>query len=178
MLVVSRYKPVSESSQNILAKIVHLYKYRFIEDLHVPLGKIMVKRIFQSNLPIPDAIIPVPLHPRRLRWRGFNQSELLANHISNNLVANFTIPIKKDWLLRKRFTQPQMKIKKYSERLDNLQGAFTLNPKTPIQNLQGKTLLLIDDIATTGATLFECAKILKASGAKKVFSVVIARQET
>jgi phosphoribosylpyrophosphate synthetase len=84
-----------------------------------------------------------------------------------------------------------MKIKKYQERLTNLQNAFAINsvtnrlpfftwtPSVQVTQaiLAGKTILLIDDIATTGATLFECAKILKQNGAKKVFGAVIARQE-
>mgnify|MGYP002385927606 FL=1 len=180
LLVACRYKNSSPDNQNILAKLVHLYKYRFIEDLHMPLGKILIKAILQSQLPIPDIIIPIPLHPRRLRWRGFNQSDLLAGYIGNHLTANFTIPIENDWLRRKKFTQPQMKIKKYTERLANLQDAFFLDPNiidNTKKSLHGKTILLVDDIATTGATLFECAKILKTSGVKKVFAIVLARQE-
>lgn len=180
LIVSSKYKSASVQGQSILAKLIHLYKYRFIEDLHAPLGKIIIKALMRSNLPIPDIILPIPLHPKRLRWRGFNQSGLLAEYLSNHLTANFTIPIRDDWLRRKKFTRPQMKIKKYSERLENLQDAFSFNPDLLAQNrkdLQGKTLLLVDDVATTGATLFECAKTLKKGGAKKVFAVVIARQE-
>ena len=177
MIVSSRYKSASDHAENILAKLIHLYKYRFIEDLHIPLGKIIIKALLHSRLPLPDMILPVPLHLRRLRWRGFNQSKLLADYLGNHLTANFQIPAQDDWLLRKKFTQPQMKIKKYSERLDNLQNAFSLNPDFPTQSLQDKTILLVDDVATTGATLFECAKVLKKGGAKKVFAVVIARQE-
>jgi ComF family protein len=185
LLVASGYK------ENNIRKFVHLYKYRFVEDLHIPLGKLLTKTILQSNLPIPDLILPVPLHSRRLRWRGFNQSQLLAEYVSQNLTPNLEIPVDKNLLTRQKYTPPQMKIKKYQERLTNLQNAFAINsvtnrlpfftwtPSVQVTQaiLAGKTILLIDDIATTGATLFECAKILKQNGAKKVFGAVIARQE-
>ena len=179
-----------------LDKLVHLYKYRFIEDLHVPLGKILVKIVSESELPIPDIIIPVPLHKRRLRWRGFNQAELLANYLSENLAPGFAIPVFSNLIVRQKYTPPQMKIGKYADRQKNMQDAFRINASSislspflrrdvpvgqrgkALQNfLNGKTFLLVDDIATTGATLFECAKILKQNGAKKVFAAVIARQE-
>ncbi|MFA5994800.1 MAG: phosphoribosyltransferase family protein, partial [Parcubacteria group bacterium] len=125
-------------------------------------------------------LVPVPLHPRRLRWRGFNQSALLAEYVGKNLTTGFEIPNHPNLLQRKRYTPPQMKIKKYAQRIANLQQAFSLRKTaaTDMPNsLQGKTILLVDDVATTGTTLFECAKVLKAGGAKKVFAVVIARQE-
>jgi len=168
LIVASKYK------ENNIDKLVHLYKYRFIEDLSVPLGKILVAAILKSQLPIPDIIIPVPLHPRRLRWRGFNQSQLLAEYIGKNLAPNFEIPVAADLLRRKKYTPPQMKIKTYSERQNNLKNAFTVNDTEEIKD---KNIILVDDIATTGSTLFECAKVLKQNGAKKVFGVVIARQE-
>ncbi|EKE10770.1 MAG: hypothetical protein ACD_15C00204G0022 [uncultured bacterium] len=163
-----------------IRKLIHLYKYKFIEDLHVPLGNLMLKIILSSKIPLPDMIIPVPLHPRRLRWRGFNQSQLLADYIGKNIAAGFEIPVCENILFRKKYTSPQMKIKKYSQRLSNLEDALDVkkNDKNHLSNdLKNKTILLIDDVATTGATIFECAKILKANGAKKVFGVVVARQE-
>lgn len=168
LLVATKYK------KNDLDRIVHLYKYRFIEDLGVALGKIIVKNILASDLPLPDIIIPVPLHPRRLRWRGFNQSKILAEHISRNLAPGLEIPVAENILKRKKYTPPQMKIKKYSERKKNLKDAFSIEDAAPIKN---NTILLIDDIATTGTTLSECAEALKRAGAKKVFAAIIARQE-
>jgi competence protein ComFC len=168
LLTATKYR------ENNLAKIVHLYKYNFVEDLHVPLAKLLVKIILKNNLPLPDLIVPVPLHKRRLRWRGFNQSELLANYVSQNITPGFSIPVAPDLIKRQKYTPPQMQIGKYSERRKNMQDAFIFNSD---QNIRDKKILLIDDVATTGATLFECAKVLKANGAKKVFATVIARQE-
>ncbi len=168
LLVAARYK------EGGLDKFVHLYKYRFIEDLHIPFGKILTQRLLSSSLPIADIIVPVPLHPRRLRWRGFNQSKLLAEHISRNIAPGLEISVAENILQRRRYTPPQMKVKKYSERKANLQDAFAIGSPEPIK---GKSILLVDDISTTGATLFECARILKENGAKKVFAAVISRQE-
>ena len=74
-----------------VAQAVHFYKYRFIPDLHIQLGNLMIKAIQKTDLPLPDIIIPIPLHPRRLRWRGFNQSALLAKHISLKLLPGTEI---------------------------------------------------------------------------------------
>jgi len=169
LLVASNYK------ENNIAKLVHLFKYNFIPDLHIPLGKILAKTILTANLPLPDIIIPIPLHARRLRFRGFNQAQLLAEYLSNQLTPGFMIPVFSNILLRKIPTPPQMKIKKYAERQANIRNAFGLDPKI-INLIKGKNILLIDDIATTGATLNECARMLKQNGAKKIFGTVIARQ--
>jgi len=194
LIAATKYK------ENNLSKIIHLYKYNFIRDLSVPLGKILVKAFLDNNLPLPDFIVPVPLHSRRLRWRGFNQSELLADYVSQNLTPGLEIPVLKDILIRKKHTPPQMKVKKYAERRKNIQDAFEINIKCHPELVSGsnkpkkldsgseagmttgdllkkKTILLVDDIATTGATLNECARILKSAGAKKVFALVLARQE-
>lgn len=162
-----------------ISHLVHLYKYSFLFDLSIPLGKLLVKSFIQNNLPLPDFILPVPLHARRLRWRGFNQAELLSRYISQNITPAFSIPVITDLIIRERYTLPQMKIKTYSERQKNIRGAFRISPKNPavIEKIRGKKILLIDDIATTGATLLECGKLLKKSGAKEVFGAVIARQE-
>src|SRR4030042_7173164 len=155
---------VAASYQNkIVAKMAHYYKYRFVEDLSVPLGKILVNSFLDSRLSLPEIIIPVPLHKRRLRWRGFNPAELLAAYICKNLTPGFEIPLADNLLVRKRYTHPQMKIKNYSRRKNNIANAFELKNSREIRN---KIILLVDDIATTGATLFECAKILKQHGAK------------
>ena len=163
-----------EYGNEILKSAIHLYKYRFIHGLHNPLGIILVKCFEQSSLPIPEIIIPIPLHPHRLRWRGFNQSKLIANHLGKKLLANFEIPVGIDILIRKRYTQPQKSISNHSDRNANISGAFSV-AKT--EAIKGKRILIIDDVATTGATLFECAKMLKQAGAKSVHALVLARQQ-
>jgi ComF family protein len=154
--------------------MIHLFKYNFIEDLKIPLGKIMVAAFINHRIPLPDILIPVPLHKRKIRSRGFNQSELLADFLSENLAPGMALPVIKDALKRKKSTLSQMKIKNYRERRENIRGAFTiLKP----EEIRRKNILLVDDVATTGATLLECARILKAAGARKISAIVIARQE-
>jgi ComF family protein len=163
-------------NENNISKLIHSYKYNFVRDLSAPLGEILVKSLLKSDLPLPNFIVPVPLHPRRLRWRGFNQAELLANFVSQKLTPGFEIPVINDLLIRKKYSSPQMKIKNYSERKSNIQNSFAINQKS-LETVKGKKILLVDDVATTASTLLECAKILKINGASKVFAVVVARQE-
>jgi ComF family protein len=169
LIVAARY------TEGNISKLVHLFKYNFVEDLSAPLGKLLTRALLDSGHSVPDFIIPVPLHPRRLRWRGFNQAELLANYASQNLTPGFAIPVLGKYLRRTRYTPAQMKIKDYFQRQKNMRDAFSATAES--LTIKNKNILLIDDIATTGATLFECARTLKLNGAKKVFAAVIARQE-
>jgi len=111
--------------------------------------------------------MPVPLHPKRLRQRGFNQSLFLARHVAKRLHTELDFIS----LRRVRYTSPQTGLKK-EERRKNVHGAFQLNNP---ENVKGKTVLLIDDVATTGNTLNECARILRKSGSDKVLGLVMAR---
>jgi len=160
--------------EKIIPKIIHAFKYKFILNLQYPLGEIMTRAILSSNLPLADFIIPIPLHSKRMRWRGFNQSLLLAEYIGKNITPGIKVPILSDALYRNKNTSSQMKIKNYQKRKENIFNAFSVINKKAVER---KNIFLIDDIATTGATLFECASILKKAGAKKVFAIVIARQE-
>ena len=169
MIVSAKYKDVSF--------LIHKYKYAFAKDLSFVLGKIISGSLGQNGAPLPDAIIPVPLHGRRKRWRGFNQSELLAEYIGKNLLPNFPLPVLNDILVRKKYSRPQMRIKDHSARKKNITSAFALSKDFSPCRIEEKNILLVDDVATTGATLFECARVLKSAGAKKVFAAVIARQE-
>ena len=112
-----------------------------------------------------DEIIPVPLHPSRLRKRGFNQAEILARELGERC----GLPVRTDVLYRIRRTSPQ-KLLGRQERLQNLKGAFGVSAEwTPCGNV-----LLIDDIYTTGATLERAARVLKKAGAQKVFFLTIS----
>ncbi|MEI7890346.1 MAG: ComF family protein [bacterium] len=166
--------PACSYNQSIVSKAVHLFKYRFIKDLSVTLANLMTRAAQKTEFPIPDLIIPVPLHQKRLRWRGFNQSQLLARKFANNLLPNIKLKLSTKILLRNRNTSPQMNIEDWVGRQQNISEAFSVSPTADIKN---KTVLLVDDIATTGSTIFECAKTLKLAGAKEVFAIVIARQE-
>jgi len=120
-----------------------------------------------ADLSEPDIILPVPLHPKRLRERHFNQSALIARACFPGKRQK----IAPDVLVRHRATPPQTGLRG-SERRKNLSGAFSLN--TPKQ-IQGKGILLIDDVFTTGSTVNECAKVLRRAGAKRIEVFTLAR---
>ena len=166
---------VSDFKNPLVEKALKFFKYKFISDLELPLSVLMKKylklltldkkfNVFESN----PLLIPVPLHPRRLNWRGFNQSELLARNIADTFQMEMAIEV----IERIGNTIPQADIKEREERLKNLNGIFKIKNKN---QLVGREVLLVDDICTTGATLNECAKVLKQSGASRVVSLVIAR---
>lgn len=113
-----------------------------------------------------DAIVPVPLHPRRLRQRGFNQAEILARCVAECAA----LPLE-NALERVRYTRPQWRLSR-GKRADNLARAFRAAPRAAVR---GKNCLLIDDICTTGRTLEECAAALKSAGAARVGAFVLAR---
>ena len=157
---------------SLLPRAIHTFKYRFIPDLADPLGQVLKNALEKSAVLLPDAIIPVPLHPRRLRFRGFNQSELLARTLAQAIAPGLDIPVLAHGLTRTRYTKPQMKTDSRTERLDNLKNAFAVSDEAA---LQGRSIWLIDDVATTGATLEECAIVLKKAGVSSVFGIVLAR---
>jgi ComF family protein len=159
---------------SLLPYAIHTFKYRFIPGLSAPLGDFLTEVVQRSALPLPDLIIPVPLHRRRLRFRGFNQSELLARELSQSLTPGLEIPLMSDILLRIRHTKPQMKTESREERLANLKNAFAM-AEGKKETIRGKYIWLVDDVATTGTTLEECAAVLKQHGAKRVFGVVLAQ---
>ena len=155
---------------------IHVLKYEFVTELAYPLGILLVDSVSATDLPIPDALIPVPLHPWRFRFRGFNQASLIAGILASELTPGLPIPLREDILRRTRFTLSQARSKSAKERRENLSGAFALyEGKDLREEIKGKTFWLIDDVATTGTTLEECARILKKHGAKKVFGIVLAR---
>jgi ComF family protein len=163
----------SSYHQSPVANAIHMYKYRFICDLHIPLASLLIKSLQKTEIPLPDIILPIPLHPRRLRWRGFNQAALLAKILSENLILPNEIPFHDTLLYRNRYTTSQKEISNYLSRKSNVAGAFSLKSNEQVQN---KIILIVDDVVTTGSTIFECAKVLKQAGAKEVFAIAVARQ--
>ncbi len=169
LLIAADYKePLVERSLKFL-------KYKFITDLSGPLS-VLVKRylkwlslnkklnVFEDN----PLLVPVPLHQRRLNWRGFNQSQLLAKNISDA----FQMEMAEGVIVRPINTLPQADIKERKERMKNLNGIFSVVDKNKVN---GRKIILVDDVCTTGATLNECARVLKNNGATKVIGLVVAR---
>ncbi len=150
----------------LLKKLVHYFKYKFIRELAQPLALLLAQSLRHSHLPAPDILVAVPLHHRRMRWRGFNQSQELLNAL------DLQIPQDSKHLIRNKFTSPQVKRGTRTKRQKNLVGAFTVTDRTIFD---GKNVLLIDDVTTTATTLNECARTLKKAGAKNVSGLVLAR---
>ncbi|TXH01806.1 MAG: ComF family protein [Candidatus Moraniibacteriota bacterium] len=158
----------------LVTELIHALKYRFLEPAHIPLVDLLETSLAHHSLPLPESIIPVPLHPRRLRFRGFNQAELIARTLAKRLTPGLPLPVDTTSLRRIRFTKPQMKTETREERQSNLTGAFAATA-TVAGPLVGRYVWLIDDVATTGTTLEACALALKQAGVKKVWGVVVAR---
>jgi ComF family protein len=151
-----------------LKTVIHLFKYGGRSGLVSFLGPLLAS-FARTWAPAEKAtlVMPVPLHPRRLRERGFNQSKLLAGYVARALGTGMDFLS----LRRVKFTIPQTGLGK-KERRKNVQRAFDL--KTP-ERISGETVLLVDDVATTGTTLNECARVLSKAKAERVFALVIAR---
>lgn len=153
---------------DVVKKCICLLKYDGKTQLADPLGKLMrdfaVKNMAAEDI---DMIVPVPLHPVKLRERQFNQSELLAALLARKMNKKMI----KDRVRRIKYTAPQTELKK-DERRRNVKGAFLVRKGSYFNE---KTVLLVDDVLTTGATMHECAKALKDAGAKKVVALALAR---
>lgn len=163
LLVAASYK------DKILKQAIHIYKYRFIKDLSEPLSRILIKYLQELPFNLSQlVIVPVPLHRRRLRWRGFNQAQLLSQEVA----SYFNCPLSDDVLIRQRHSKPQMKIKDKDLRRENIKRAFICPEPGEIKD---KRILLVDDVCTTASTLKECARTLKRAGAKEIWGLVLAR---
>lgn len=144
---------------------VHRFKYQGWRRLAGPLAQLLAERIVIEGL-ASAAVVPVPLHPQRQRQRGFNQSELLAGELRRRLGLREP----RGRLMRVRATAPQVG-KDRAHRWENVRDAFGWRGPA----LGGGAMMLIDDVATTGATLEACAAALKAAGAGPVIGVTVAR---
>ena len=160
--IISKY-PYSKDMRTI----IHNLKYRGKTDLAVNLGRSLGKMIREDKrIKNWDLLIPVPLHRVKKRSRGYNQSELLSDKICD-LTA-----IRQDnsTLVRHRYTKNQAALP-IRERADNVKGAFSIADKT---NVEGKKIILVDDVITTGSTVSECIRVLKDAGAKEVAALSAA----
>lgn len=160
--------PREETEEHPLREVVQRFKYGRKVSLGKPLGRLMAKGCygFFQGCPL-DVIIPVPLHPKRLRWRGFNQAVILAREVSRL----WQVPMDPFFLFRSRETPPQTQLRE-EERRKNVRSAFSLNPE---KSVEGKRLLLVDDVYTSGATVNECSRTLVRAGAKEVYVLTLAR---
>jgi ComF family protein len=162
------------SYQSGLRELIHLLKFGGVRPAASVLGYMLGEAIsrLEPEFPAGDmALIPVPLHRSKLRQRGFNQAELTARAALNARERGDRLRLCTGVLIRKRETASQIGLTSHQRR-ENLRGAFAVaQPKVVL----GREVLLVDDVYTTGATVSECARVLRRAGATKVWVATIAR---
>jgi ComF family protein len=146
-----------------------IHQLKFGGQLHwvPPLVDLLVQAGHHQDMTAADLLVPVPLHPKRLSQRGFNQAGLLARDYGKRL----GIEVRFDLLERTSWTVPQTHLNR-EERLQNVKGVFRA-PRP--DRIEGRTVLVLDDVFTTGSTLNECARVLKAAGAAEAHAVTVGR---
>ncbi len=149
----------------LVLEAIHRFKYQ----RQLLYGKLLGEIMRQASditaiVASADLLLPVPLHPRRLQWRGFNQALLLAETFRGK-------PVTREVLCRARPTLPQVGLSS-QERLANVKGAFLV--RQPHQ-VAGRNVVILDDVYTTGATVAECARVLRRAGAARIEIVTVAR---
>ena len=151
----------------VIRQAIHNFKYDNLRDIASLLAGYMYECLKEHSLDA-DIIIPVPLHPRRLRERGYNQAALLARKLGE--MAG--IPVQEDRLIRRLHTRSLATSPSREARYDIVSNAFAVNG-----GFQGKRVLLVDDVSTTGATLNAGARMMKAAGAAYVSGIVVALEQ-
>lgn len=151
----------------VARQAIHQLKYGNLKAVSPCLAELLADYLGANPLP-GEALIPVPLHPKRLRERGYNQSKLLACELGKLI----SLPVIQNCLVRVKEAKPQVKATSLEERQRNVTGAFSCqNAK-----VSGKQIILIDDVCTSGATLESCAEALKSKGAICVWGLTLARE--
>ncbi len=159
--------PATDYKEPITRTLIHRLKFARDRDAAKPLAQLLIQHITETNMDYRTCeIIPIPLSKRRERSRGFNQSELIAKHISDKL----KIPLNK-LLLRTRHSSPQSETNDADERAINVKGAFDVRS----MQLCPKKIILLDDVTTSGATFREAATTLKKAGARTIYAVAVAK---
>ncbi len=150
-----------------LREMVHLFKFQGRLDIGKKLASLLVSLYRRTPELAADVVLPVPLHKKRLKARGFNQSEVLARALARCC----RLPLANKALARKKNTPPQSELAGRARR-KNVAKAFVAQRPFP---LAGKRVLLVDDIYTTGSTVAECSRTLLAAGARQVAVLTLAR---
>src|SRR5713226_4925451 len=163
---IARYRTTAEDEPGSLPALIRRHKY----GLDQSVGRALAE-FFGDELPLKaddyDVVVPVPLHWRRLWWRGFNQAALLAGEVATRL----RLPLDTTSMTRRRRTAPQT-ARHHDERIKNVRRAFAVTHPERVKN---RRVLIVDDVMTTGATVDECARVLVAAGAARVDVFTLAR---
>ena len=153
---------VSNYDHPYLQKAIHEFKYNKIQGLKNVLGNCLAEAVAEQDLNKTE-LIPVPIHKKRRLERGFNQSELLTAVVAEKISNSFSFTK----VVKTKNTASQMSLKK-EKRISNLSGSFKVIGKSP------RKVILIDDVCSTGNTLKEVAKVLKAGGTNEIVALVLA----
>ena len=151
----------------VIRKAIHQLKYRNLKAISPCLAELLADYLRANSLP-GEALVCVPLHPRRLRERGYNQSSLLAKELGRRI----DLPVIEDCLIRVKQAQPQVRAVDVEERRRNVADAFVCRD----ERVSGRQIILVDDVCTSGATLESCAVALKNKGATSVWGLTLARE--
>ena len=163
--------------QTLTKKLVYQFKYQpYLKDLAKTLASILAEHFVISGKNTDEIwknsiLVPIPLDKKKLKNRGYNQTEELAKELSKII----QVPMISDLLVKLKSTKPQMELSK-TEREKNLAGTFAVKPVFAPE-LRGGKVFLVDDVYTTGATMEECCLALKRAGAKSVWGIALAREE-
>jgi ComF family protein len=151
--------------EGVLREAIHCFKYENLQALASPLGQFLVEYLIHHSLSA-EVVVPVPLHPKRLVERGYNQSALLARQLAQQV----HLPLVENSLQRVKETAPQVGLNA-QERRENVRHAF----RCVDERLKGRRVLLIDDVCTTGATLEACGIALREQAVRSVWGLLLAR---
>lgn len=150
-------------------ELVKLLKYSGIRSAAEILGDIIYQYAISLNIPLETfAVMPIPLPKKRVRSRGYNQAELIAQQFIKNTRLE-TLMLR---ALERKYTKPQTEMKNYESRQKNIAGCFLVKNRSLIA---GKNIILVDDVYTSGATMKEAARVLKAAGTKKILGLTVLR---
>ena len=156
----------TDFKHKIIKKSIHYLKYKNLPQLATPMGTIMLRALSQYLKNTSDIILcPIPLHTSRLKFRGYNQADLLAKYLQKKL----RLPIYLN-LERTRNTPQQMRIKNKSSRIQNMNDAFIASKKNNLK----QTIILIDDVTTTLSTIEQAAKALSKQGFEDIYALILA----
>lgn len=153
--------------------LVHHLKFRSIKGAAEPLAKLILCHLGKVDFHATNFIvIPIPLTPRRLRSRGYNQADSIASFVA----AKLDLPLVTNTLTRAKYAKPQTETSSAAERRINIRGAYAIHGSAAAHvAIRGANILLIDDVSTSGATFLEASLTLKAAGAAKIIAIAAAK---
>ena len=158
---------------SVVKKLIYVFKYKpYVKDVHRIMDDLLYEALVEKEALISllsqereRMLIPIPLHQKKLRSRGYNHAAILGKTLSQKINTHFS-----DLLVREKETRVQFGLSK-DERKENMKNVFAIKDN---YDMEGKTVFLIDDIVTTGVTFVEAAKVLKKAGAKRVYGIAFA----